>query len=135
MKPQDETIMFVGEVRQKLFKNQFYSKDKLDTLLDMIKTERGDLSNYISSHEIDYNNKIIQLQFRKIFITKYEEDSCNALAFYNIMNTVMNKFFDTYRSEVYSMMHVSDVIKFYTLPISLFYLISRLKDNTIMIRL
>jgi hypothetical protein len=135
MKPQDDIIIFTGEVRQKLYKNEFYSKDKLDTLLDIIKNEKGNISSYISSYSIDYTNKSIQIQFRKAFMKKFAENRYNSAMFYNAIDPAMKKFFARYKSSIYSMMNIEDVLKFYSLPENLFYLISRIDENTVIITL
>jgi len=135
MKSQEELIIFAGDVRHKLCKNEFYSPDKLDTLLDIIKTEKGDVSNYISSYNIDYTNKTIQIQFRKAFMKKIDGNAYNSMTFYSIIDAIMKKFYNQYKTSIYSLMHVEDVIKFFSLPANLFYYIGRIGENTILINL
>jgi hypothetical protein len=135
MKTQDEIIIFAGEVRKKFCKNSFYSPDKLDTLLEIIKNEKGNISSYISSHSIDYINKTIQIQFRKAFIKKFGDDKYNSIVFYSAIDPAMKKFFNRYKTDIYSSMNMEDVMKFYGLPENLFYYISRIDENTVIIAL
>jgi hypothetical protein len=135
MRPQDEIITFTGEVRKKLCKSQFYSVDKLDSLLEIIKNEKGNISSYISSYSIDYTNKTLQIQFRKAFMKKFEDDRYNSIVFYEAIDAAMKKFFERYKTHIYSIMEVEDVLKFYRLPENLFYYISRIGENTVIITL
>jgi len=135
MRQQDEIITFAGDVRQKLCKSQFYSTDKLDTLLEIIRNEKGNISSYISSYSIDYVNKSIQIQFRKAFMKKFEGDRYNSIVFYEAIDAAMKKFFDRYKTDIYSHMSMEEVLKFYSLPENLFYYISRIGENTVIITL
>lgn len=134
MRPQDELITFAGEVRQKLCKSEFYSHDKLDTLLEIIGSEKG-MSSYVSTCSIDYVNKTIQIQFRKSFLKKLNEESYSSMAFYSVIDVSMCKFFERYKTSIYSNMNVDDVLKFFSLPKNLFYFINRIGENTVIITL
>jgi hypothetical protein len=135
MTEQDKLITFVGDVRQKLFKNEFYTQDKLDDLLNIISGEEGYMGGYISSHAVDYDNKVIQIQFRKNYMKKFDDDKYNSMAFYNAIDLAMDKFFSNYKTSIYSLLEIKDVLKFFNLPKNLFYHIGRIGENTVIINL
>ena len=112
-KDSNEILIFAGKAREILYKNDFYTSDRLNDLLEVIKNERGVLSSYISSYSIDYDKKIIQIQFRKAFIKKFDEGKYDSITFYDVIDPCLDKLFKKFKTEIYSYFPLEDVLNFY----------------------
>ena len=127
----NDRLFFSGQVREKLYKNKFYSEDRLGRLLEIF--ESSPMSSYISSHSIDTQNNLIRLNMRQKFLDKFEDRQNNSIEFYDTINFGMDIFFKEYRSMICSILGNSDSLQFYSSNKSMFYYIQRI-ENCIIIK-
>lgn len=121
MRPQDELISFIGDVRYKLCKNGFYSPDKLDYLAQLLVSHDGDR---IESFSVDYKEKNITIKYKII---------PGAVEYY-WYRTKLSEFFLEYKSSLYSIFQIDDLTKLYSNPPDLFCYINYF-GNTVTIKL
>lgn len=127
-------LKFSGEIKRALCKNDFYSKDKLDRLLEIINTSSR-LNSYVSSSNINYDTKTIQLNIRKAYMKKFKDNRYDSLYFYGPINECMNKLFKEYYNDIYSIIGPTNIITFFKIEPSFYYLLSRIGENSLIISL
>ena len=91
----EKTIVDSGVIREKLWRSGFYTKDKLEKLVEMFKAN-SNLSSYISSFNISPFNDFIELRFRNDYLKS------NEITFYQnpIINQIMIDWYHQYEIDL-----------------------------------
>ena len=129
-----DNLQFSGKVKRALCKNDFYSKEKLDKLLDIINTS-SKLNSYVSSSNINYETKTIQLNIRKAYMKKFKDNKYNSLYFYSPINECIYKLYRNYYNDIYSIVGPANIIRVFQIDIGFYYVLSRIGENSLIISL
>lgn len=129
-----DNLQFSGKVKRALCKNDFYSKEKLDNLLDIINTS-SKLNSYVSSSNINYETKTIQLNIRKAYMKKFKDNKYNSLYFYGPINECIYKLYRNYYNDIYSIVGPANIIRVFQIDIGFYYVLSRIGENSLIISL
>jgi hypothetical protein len=129
-----DELKFSGEIKRLLCKNDFYSPVRLNKLLDIINTS-SKLNSYVSSSNINYETKTIQLNIRKAYMKKFKDNRYNSLFFYEPINECMDQLYHEYFNDIYSIIGGENLLTFFSLDSSLYYVLSRIGENSLIISL
>ena len=129
-----DELKFSGEIKRLLCKNDFYSPVRLNKLLDIINTS-SKLNSYVSSSNINYETKTIQLNIRKAYMKKFKDNRYNSLFFYEPINECMDQLYHEYFNDIYSIIGGENLLTFFALDSSLYYMLSRIGENSLIISL
>jgi hypothetical protein len=93
------------------------------------------MSNNISTFDIDFDNKAVRIQLRKVYMNK-NDVGYDSIDYYDDDNikSAMAQFYTEYRADIAGMLPPDLLARFYQdAQASMFYYITRYGENTVMI--
>jgi len=125
----NEKIEFAGTARKNLHRNEFYTEDKIDRLLVLLKETFGGFSKIVEN-----NGSITILIKDDHTFDKFGSRKYNSMEYYQYANEAFDKFFKEYRVFIYSIFGPTNAELFYHINPSMLYSLQKI-DNSLIITL